>query len=160
MIPTALDIAALRVGASFGATTRHVISQHATKSQAFGALHIAKINIVGSLLLGTLAGVNKGATMLPPPAVVPSSVAKFSLIQSLPNPRLTLLLGVGFCGSLTTFSTFSLDMIKLLEAAEYTTCAMYFLLNNVGGAAAAGIGYFGAMKLLRRYGAAIASKKV
>ncbi|GMI10510.1 hypothetical protein TrLO_g11164 [Triparma laevis f. longispina] len=148
ILPTAIDFAALTVGASLGASTRHIISQNATKSSTFGPLHIAKINIIGSLLLGTLAGANKSSLLLPATVTPTSKPPNF-----LPNPRLTLLLGVGFCGSLTTFSTFSMDMITLLESGKYLTCLRYFALNNVGGVAAAGVGYFGARKLLKTWGA-------
>ena len=52
------------------------------------------VNLVGSLVLGFLAG---------------------------PIPRRTgllLLLGIGFCGCLTTFSSWMLDVVKLIQAGR------------------------------------------
>ena len=52
------------------------------------------VNLVGSFLLGFLAG---------------------------PIPRrtgLVLLLGIGFCGCLTTFSSWMLDVVKLMQAGR------------------------------------------
>ena len=52
------------------------------------------VNLVGSFLLGFLAG---------------------------PIPRrtgLVLLLGIGFCGCLTTFSSWMLDVVKLIQAGR------------------------------------------
>lgn len=59
----------------------------------------------------------------------------------LPSPALSLL-GVGFCGALTTWSTFSLDAVTVLRRGRTADALGYVLLSLGGGlvAAAAGLG--------------------
>ena len=83
------------------------------------SLHLADrnllVNVVGAALLGWLAGAS-------------------------PAPRRQLLLGVGFCGSLTTFSSWMLDAAKLFGAGAVAEAfGLLGLTLGLGfGAAAAG----------------------
>ena len=63
------------------------------------------------------------------------------MMQGL-SPRTKLLLGVGFCGSFTTFSTFSVDVAKWIEAGQFGRAGGYVLVNNVGGILAAAAGTY------------------
>ena len=83
-------------------------------------LHLADLNllanVLGAALLGFLAGL---------PAA----------------PRRQLLLGVGFCGSLTTFSSWMLDTVRLIADGELAS-ALGLLGITLGlglGAAALGL---------------------
>ena len=83
-------------------------------------LHLADLNllanVLGAALLGFLAGL---------PAA----------------PRRQLLLGVGFCGSLTTFSSWMLDTVRLIAGGELAS-ALGLLGITLGlglGAAALGL---------------------
>ena len=80
-------------------------------------------NVAGALLLGVLAG-------LPP------------------QPRRQLLVGIGFCGSLTTFSSWMVNSVKLLASGHWAAAlGLIGLTLGLGlGAAAVGFGLGRALK--------------
>lgn len=103
-----VDAAYIGVGAVTGAICRYQIGNIVTRKiqehprfSSFMGWHTAGINIMGSFVLGTLAGM---------PTVDPASAHEMKGI----TPRARLMAGVGFCGSFTTFSTFSVDVIGML----------------------------------------------
>ena len=72
------------------------------------------VNVIGSLLLGLISG----------------AVTKGGL-----SPQVQLATGTGFCGALTTYSTFSYETLRLLEGD-----ARFFAAANVGASIVAGLG--------------------
>lgn len=70
------------------------------------------VNVTGSLLLGFLVGL---------PA----------------NDAILLLAGTGFCGALTTYSTFSYETLRLVQARAWLVAAASVLANLVAGIGAA-----------------------
>jgi CrcB protein len=78
------------------------------------------VNVTGSLLLGVLTGL--------------------SLYHSLPRTGLVIL-GTGFCGAYTTFSTFTFETVRLVEMGGVDEAARNALgtLLTCAAAAAAGI---------------------
>ena len=110
------DFLVVALGATAGAVLRQHINEVAA-ARGLGPWHIAGINIVGSGILGVVAA------------------------HSSISHKQRLLVGVGFCGALTTFSTFSVDVIKFLDAGSVGAALLYVALNNVGsiGAAYAGM---------------------
>jgi CrcB protein len=115
------DCGAVAGGAVVGALARFVLTESLAKPRRPAA--IAAINIVGSFALGALA-------------------------CSLPalSDRQRLLFGTGLCGSFTTFSTFSVDALAMIEQGQAARAAGYVLASNAGGIGAAAL----AARLLSR----------
>ncbi|HKY75519.1 MAG TPA: fluoride efflux transporter CrcB [Acidimicrobiia bacterium] len=90
--------AAFVVAGAVGASLRYLIDIAITE-RATGTFPWATfvINVTGSFLLGLLIGLG--------------------LHHGLPKPA-RLILGVAFCGAYTTFSTFSFETVRLLEAGD------------------------------------------
>ena len=112
--------------------------------------HTAGINVLGSFILGGVYGsplVDNTATAAAAKTKTATSTAA-SGISGL-SPRMKLLLGVGFCGSFTTFSTFSVDVVNMMGRGEMARAASYVMTNNVGGFCAAAAGMMAAKKIFR-----------
>ena len=131
---------AVAVGAVLGALSRYQVGELASawiakdpRRASLQGWHTAGINIAGSFALGSLAGI---PTFSPSPS---TAAAKTPSLNGL-SPRTKLLLGVGFCGSFTTFSTFSVDVAKWITEGQIGKASGYVLANNVGGIMAAAAG--------------------
>ncbi|MFE6869244.1 fluoride efflux transporter CrcB [Kitasatospora sp. NPDC057692] len=72
------------------------------------------VNVAGSLVLGLLTG---------------------AVAAGAASPEVQLLVGTGFCGALTTYSTFSYETLRLAESG-----AGLFAVLNVVGSVTAGLG--------------------
>ena len=66
------------------------------------------------------------------------------------HPRLLLMLGVGFCGSLSTFSTWMLELVDALQSAQSGQALIVLLTNLVGGLIAVGLGSTVSQRWIRR----------
>jgi fluoride exporter len=82
------------------------------------------VNVVGAALLGLLAGL---------PAA----------------PRRQLLVGIGFCGSLTTFSSWMLDAMRLISVGKVVEAFGLMGITLGLGVAASWIGFRCGRVLLR-----------
>jgi len=104
------QIIAIMLGGAFGAVSRYGVSQLMAaafgRSFPYGTL---TVNVLGSFLMGYL------------------SIYLMNKANLDPMVRMTLL--VGFLGAFTTFSTFSMDTLNLLQSGFITKAFLNILLN-------------------------------
>jgi fluoride exporter len=108
------------LGAAIGAPLRYLIDR------AVQARHRSRfpwgtftVNMVGSFALGALTG---AAAVLP--------------------PAVSALVGVGFCGALTTYSTFSYETYTLLETGSSKTAVANLVGSVVAGLLIAAVAWW------------------
>ncbi|MFD5429113.1 fluoride efflux transporter CrcB [Streptomyces sp. NPDC127084] len=103
------------VGAAFGAPLRYLTDRavQARHGSEFPWGTFA-VNVAGSLVLGLVAGVSAGEGR---------------------SSGLYALLGTGFCGALTTYSTFSYETLRLVEHGRVRWAAA-----NAGASLLVGLG--------------------
>ena len=111
------ELALVGCGAVPGAWLRWQSGVHLGPVLGGSAVSDLLVNLIGSLLLGFLAG--------PMPR----------------RPSLLLLLGIGFCGCLTTFSSWMLDVVKLLEAGQPVFGLLLIVVSLVLGVGCAAAGF-------------------
>jgi CrcB protein len=106
----------LAVGGGAGANARYWLGKLVARAQ--GAVEFPwatlLINVSGSVVLGLVAAAYLGH---PDPA----------------RRNWYLLLGTGFCGGFTTFSTFSYEAMKLMQDGRPGSAAAYVLASVVAG---------------------------
>jgi fluoride exporter len=111
---------AFLVAAALGAIGRYLLDvpvQNATSGEFPWGTCI--INVSGSFALGVLTGLG--------------------LNHAFPA-HLKLVLGTGFCGAYTTFSTFAFETVRLAEGGTTWAAVRNIVVNTVGGLAAAAAG--------------------
>ena len=112
----------IAIGGAFGACSRYLISELCVilfgRGFPYGTL---TVNIIGSLIMGLLmSGLNQG------------------MIEAAPwRP----MIGLGFLGALTTFSTFSMDNIVMMQQGEFIKAGLNIVLNVTVSLFACYIGY-------------------
>jgi fluoride exporter len=115
-----LDVLVICLGAIVGANARYFVSRYSAQVLGpvfpYGTLFI---NIVGSFIVGFF--------------VVWTSE------RVLADPRWRLLVVVGFCGSLTTFSSYAFESLSFFERGQWLLMLTNIFSNNLlclGGALA------------------------
>ncbi|CCG05751.1 fluoride efflux transporter FluC [Blastococcus saxobsidens] len=105
------------LGAAVGAPLRLLVTRVAGRDGRDPAPGTLVVNVVGSVVLGVLLGL----------ADVPAAVLA--------------LVGGGFCGALTTFSTFGVDAVRLRTEGTSGRSLAYVATTLVLGIGAAAAGY-------------------
>jgi len=107
--------AAIAVGGALGASVRWWVANHLGTDAAFPWATLA-VNVAGCAILGLL------------------------LAEEWTHRRQRLLLhdagGIGFCGGVTTFSTFAVETVHLADGGRGSTAALYLAASLVTGLAA------------------------
>lgn len=110
------DVLLVALGAAVGAPTRYLVDR-AVMRRAEGVFPwgTLTVNLLGSFLLGA--------------------------VLAAASPQVRLLLGVGFCGALTTFSTFSYETTRLTDGGARSTALLNVVASVLGCLAAVSAGY-------------------
>jgi CrcB protein len=107
-----LDVLVICLGAVVGANARYFISRYAAQALGpvfpYGTLFI---NVVGSLVVGFF--------------VIWTSE------RVLADPRWRLLIVVGFCGSLTTFSSYAFESMAYFDRGQWLLMLVNIFSNNL-----------------------------
>ena len=107
-------------GALVGAPLRLLVLRLAVRAGRDPAVGTLAVNVVGSAVLGAVLGLGDAAGWV------------------------VALVATGFCGTLTTFSTFGADVVRLLEERALGRALGYLLATLVLGVGAAAGAYLGA----------------
>jgi CrcB protein len=117
---TFLLYGAVALGGFVGAPTRYVIdraiSRRLESDLPWGTF---LINVTGSLVLGFLTGL---------------------ALHSGVGPLTMALWATGFCGALTTFSTFTFESLRLVETGRYWDATLYVVGSLLAGLLGAALG--------------------
>lgn len=109
------------LGGALGAPARYLLDRAVQARHGSPFPHgTLLVNVLGSLLLGVLLALQAEARS--------------------PSWVLTLL-GTGFCGAFTTFSTFGLDTVRLLEQGRASLALRYVAASVVVSLGAAALGW-------------------
>lgn len=116
-----LEYLLVAAGAAIGAPLRY-LTDRAVQGRLGAAAFpwgTLTVNVVGSLVLGLLTGATLNAG----------------------GSDLRLLIGTGFCGALTTYSTLSFETVRLVEQRARLLAAANLLVTVLAGIGAVGLGY-------------------
>jgi CrcB protein len=116
-----MNLLLVAAGAAVGAPLRYLTDKHLVHRLLVGTSTgtpfpwgTFTVNIIGSFVLGLMTGTT--------------------------NHTMTLLIGIGFCGAFTTYSTFAAETTQLATTGHPTKAALNVASNLAAGLAAAILG--------------------
>ena len=115
-----MEIIYVMIGGFLGACSRYMLGEFVPATSGFPTGTLT-VNLVGCLCLGWL---------LP-----------FIANQKIINPKISLLFGTGLIGSFTTFSTFSVEVVQLMDEGKFTFAVLYVLISLFAGIVLSYLGY-------------------
>lgn len=104
-----INLLLVALGGAVGASLRYLFGMIPFKGMGVFPLSTLLINLLGSFLIGFVVSLSGRAF----------------------GERTTLFLKTGFCGGFTTFSTFSLENMTLIQNGNFGTAALYMGLSFV-----------------------------
>ncbi len=107
------------LGAAVGAPARYLTDRLVqSRHDSLMPWGTVSVNVLGSLILGGLVGAGTAV-----------------------SPAVLALLGTGFCGALTTYSTFSFETWRLIEEEDYGAAVVNVVVSVAVAMAAVVLGY-------------------
>lgn len=117
------------IGSAAGGVIRYLLGGAIQRALAASfPMGTLVINVTGSALLGF--------------------IFRYALETPAVTPEIRALLGVGFCGGYTTFSTFSYETLALLEDGDWRRAGLYVGVSLIGSVLAAFLGFMAARELI------------
>ena len=114
------DLVLVTMAAALGSAARHGVDLVSRRWFPHGPSRgILAVNVIGSFVLGLLAGVVAGGTL---------------------GTRWALVVGTGFCGSLTTFSTLAAELAGLADTGRRRLLLGWTATTLLAGGVAAAAG--------------------
>lgn len=121
---------ALSLGGALGAITRYFLYQLTANWDTVLPYPTLIINLLGCFILGFFFTITLDYLTL--------------------SPTIRTGFGTGFVGSFTTFSTFSVENVHLLQQGYIILSLVYMFASLIGGLLFTGIGIYGARRLGQR----------
>ncbi|MEH6705834.1 MAG: fluoride efflux transporter CrcB [Galbibacter orientalis] len=110
------------MGGGLGSSLRYLISKFLNSSETGIPYDTFAANIIGSLFIGVILG--------------------FAVKYDSLNNNQLLFITTGFCGGLTTFSTFAYENHVFLKSGDFLNFLLYTTITFVTGIIAVFIGIF------------------
>ncbi|MDC3412866.1 fluoride efflux transporter CrcB [Aquibacillus sp. 3ASR75-11] len=107
-----MNVLAVGIGGFIGAILRYLVGEWIPSTNGF-PFGTWTVNLIGCLILSWFFTITS---------------KRWSI-----NPNLKLAIGTGLIGSFTTFSTFSVETINLIQNSQFMIALLYILLSVIGG---------------------------
>jgi len=118
------NVLLVALGSALGGSIRYLISEQIPTEELWNSTMM--VNVIGSFIMGIC----------------------FVYFSKIGNERLALLIMVGVLGGFTTFSSFSMDVIKLLEDGQWIQGLSYVFLSVLLSLLAFALGVWSTTKLM------------